>query len=159
MRWRLMLPIAVGLTGCITTTSISSPGTSPLTPHINQEGARRKSTVVGRQQRYRATWFEIDTTRISLHTSSLGHAEIPLSDLRTIEFRDASRGMTDGFLIGLGVAAAAGMIVIASAPDYSGLGYGLQASAVVGKVTIPLGALYGLIIAHKTRYEVSPPPP
>lgn len=99
------------------------------------------------------------TTELVVHGVGQEDGTVPLADVSSILFRDRGRGAVEGALVGLGVSAALGVTAIVD-DDYSLFGSRSDAFIVVTAIsailTVPVGAVLGALIGHRTTIAVRP---
>lgn len=162
----VMIGFAAHLGGCASTVPVSytSVEQSSVLRHINQEGAKRRSTIQADGATIRAARLEVGSSALLIRTVTGDSLTVPAHDVRGIEFGYAGAGAVDGMamggLVAVGAGLAAALLMTPGGGDPSPLDsrafVGIVIGIATGAVSIPLGALIGAVVGHRIRYDFTP---
>lgn len=155
----LLALLTVG-SGCATTMTVSQPvqPTDPAVAYVNTAGSEHPAFIRTRGASLLAPRLSMTTDALLVHDVGQEEGTVPLSDVRSILFRDRGRGAVEGALVGLGVSTALGLkaAIDDDSPFSSGSDGFLLITAIASLATVPLGAILGSLIGHRTTIEVGP---
>lgn len=156
---------AFALGGCATTMPLGLPPASdePAIRYVNAQGPLHSSRVRTRSAAFTARGLTMTTRELHVVGTELTPRAIPLEEVRSIQFRHRGRGSLEGILVGLGGAAAVGLLAAVGEesfifPSSRGERFAL-ATGLVAVVTVPAGALLGALVGHRTTVEIRPARP
>ena len=159
----LSLAGAALFTGCSTTMTVSLPVApeDPAVAYVNLAGSERSGLVRTRQASLLAPRLTMTTAGLVVRGTDAEMGTIPLSDVRSIDFRNRTRGAFEGALVGASVSLALGLLSVVDSEDNRIFGSRTETFLVITTVsaigTVPVGALLGALIGHRTTVEVVPP--
>lgn len=158
----VVLVACVMLAGCATrmTVPVAATPDDPAIEYVNRTGAERSAFIRTQQASVLAPRLSMTSAGITVEEAGRDPGMLPLADVRSIQFRDRTRGAYEGAVVGFGVAVAAGITVMIEDRNSRVLDSRrdafLLSTFIASLVTVPAGAIFGGLIGHRTTITIEP---